>query len=84
MGFCEFTLIMAFTDMLKPFHGLAVNLNRVVPHGKRAYLSSALTVQGFVNDHILKRFAMLRKADCLVLVAFVVPINTKWNRRYGL
>ena len=63
--------IVPFSDMLEPFYGFNVNLNQISPHGKWANPSSALTVEGFVDDHILKCFAVLRKADDLILVTFV-------------
>ena len=51
--FAPFILMAVGDTFINP----AFNLNRVVPHRKRANPSTTLAVKGFVNDHIFKCFA---------------------------
>lgn len=63
-----------FADILKPLDCFAINLNLILLHGKWPHPSAALAVEGFVDDHVLKGFAVHGKADDLILIAFIVAV----------
>jgi hypothetical protein len=67
-------VFLRFSDIFKPYNGLAVNLNQIFPHGERTNPRPTLTVKSFVNNHIIKGFALLGKPDNFVMIAFIVAI----------